>query len=141
MKSHVMTMILALGTVSLSGTALHAQGYELAANVPFAFQVANQTFEPGKYIVRRAFEGAASLRTVANGHSIFIAGAYPALTGKAPGKLVFHCYGGDKCFLAEIWPGSGAGSEVPKSRVEKGLINSDPSREMATIAVDLRRAD
>jgi hypothetical protein len=141
MKTQQVKMFLALGAVSTIGIGLHAQTYELKANIPFAFQVNNQAFAPGKYEVRRGNEAVPSLMPVATGHRSFVIGANPSLSGKADPRLVFHCYGGDKCFLAEIWPTSGAGCSVPKSKAEKELINGDAPREMATIAIDLHRAD
>jgi hypothetical protein len=140
MKTHVMSMFLALSTVSFGG-ALFAQTYEMKGNIPFAFQVNNQTFEAGKYIVRRGSEFIPKLVSVETGRGVFIIGANAVLSGKQPGKLVFHRYNADKYFLAEVWPASGNGTCVPKSKAEKALANGDGTRAMATIVVDLYRAD
>lgn len=105
MKTNVMKMFLALSTVTLFGGALNAQTYRLNANIPFAFQAANETFAPGVYTVRQAgTETVPSLAPVAKGHKIYIAGSYASLGPGKSAKLVFHCCGPDKCFLAEIWP-------------------------------------
>ena len=141
MKTQVINMILALGTVSGFGTSLHAQSYDLKANIPFAFHVNNKVFEPGKYNVESKGMSIPSLRNNATGQSVFIVGANPVLDGKGESKLVFHCYSGTTCFLAEIWPGSKRGTTVPKSKTEKELASSDHAREMATLVIDLRRGD
>jgi len=143
MKTNMMmNMVLALGTVSVSGSALHAQSYELKANIPFAFQVNNTTYAAGKYEVKLGSEFTPSLGSQATGHKDFIAGASPILSGPPASKLVFHCYDGNStCFLAEIWPSSSHGTAVPTSKAEKELKSSQRTHQMASIAVDLRRAD
>ena len=141
MNTNFMKMFLAVSTVSLFGTALHAQSYVLTADIPFAFQVANKTYEPGKYQVRQGSEAFPTLYDKVSGTRVFIAGASATLGTTRQPKLVFHCYNGDKCFLAEIWPTTGNASSVPKTRAEKDLLSGDRPREMATIAIDLRHAD
>ena len=135
-----MLTMFGLATTAMIGT-LHAQNYQLTAKVPFAFQAGSQTFEAGKYEVGQGFSQASNIRNTANGHRVFLAGAYASLSGTSEPKLVFHCYAGQNCFLAEIWPGRGNGMDVPVSKAEKSLMNGEHAKEMATIAIDLRRAD
>ena len=141
MKTQMVRMLLALGTVSLFGGALHAQTYDLVANVPFKFQVSNQTLDAGKYLVQQNQEGVATLRSMANGHATFIVGAYARLGKATTSKLVFHCYNGRDCFLTELWPDRGNGSGVPMSKAEKAIVRGEQAKEMATIAIEVRRAD
>ena len=142
MKSNVIRMFLALGAACVGGSALDAQTYTLSAKIPFTFQVADKVFPAGKYqLAESGYRAIPQLMEQATGHSIFIGGASHSLTATHSPKLVFHCYGPDSCFLAEIWPMTGLGSTVPKTKAEKEILKGDRSREMATIIVDLHRAD
>ena len=141
MKTRAIGMFLAIGAVAVLGTTLNAQTYGLTAEVPFAFQVGNQVFAPGDYHIHHGSQGVPTIRSAQNGHAFFISGASPALGTARSAKLVFHCYAGQKCFLAEIWSDTVSGSAVPKSQAEKSLALGDHAREMATIAIDLHRAD
>ena len=140
MKIKMMTMVLAAGAVSIFGGALSAQSYDLSANIPFTFQVGDMSFTPGKYEVRNSANSVPTLRSAETGHAIFVTGAFASLGTGRETKLVFRCYGGDKCFLGEIWPSSSSGSLVPKSKAEKELINGEGHRAMAAVAVALHRA-
>jgi hypothetical protein len=140
MKTNVMRMFLAISTVSVFGGALHAQSFNMKADVPFAFRVNDKTFEPGTYNVRRDTTAFPFLRNETSGESIFIANRPTDGVSHSP-KLVFHCYSGKQCFLAEIWSGAGAGNAVPKSKAEKNLLSDERAREMATVAINLRLAD
>ncbi len=142
MKTNVIRMFLALGAACVSGTALHAQSYDLSADIPFAFQVSGKALPAGKYVVsERGVAGVPTLQSRTTGHSILVGGAYRSLDPVHPGRLVFHCYGTNGCFLAEIWPVSGAGSAVAPSKAEKEIRATGHAREMATRFVDLHRAD
>jgi hypothetical protein len=141
MKTNVMRMFLAIAAVATCGGSVYAQSYDLNVRVPFAFQVADNTFEAGKYVVRSENAGIPSVSNQAKGGKVFIAGTYPSLSGYSAPKLVFHCYSGNRCFLAQIWRGVGYGIEVPKSKAEKALANGESPAKMATIAVDMQRAD
>jgi hypothetical protein len=142
MKSQIMSMILTLGAIAASQTALHAQSFLTTTEVPFAFQAGGHTWEAGKYSVRRTGGGMTVLRNDTNFHSTYVAGAGSYLTGNTGPKLVFHCYNGEKCFLAEIWAQGQNGVPVPKSKSEKELIkNPRQPVDMATIAINLRNSD
>ncbi len=141
MKTNVIRTFLALGAACVCGSALQAQTYRLSAEIPFAFQVSETSFPAGKYVVSdRGATLVQSIQSRETGRAVFIPGAYRSLDPVEPGRLVFHCYGTNGCFLAEIWPVTGAGSTVPKTKAEKNLVR-EGSREMATLFVDLHRAD
>ena len=141
MKNNAIRIFLALGAASVFGSALNAQTYTLSAKIPFAFQVAGKDFPAGKYMVGEyANTGVPTLKSDTTGDSVFIAGATNSLDPVRPGRLVFHCYGMNGCFLAEIWPVTGRGSVIAKTKAEKEILKGD-RREMAMISVDLRRAD
>ena len=142
MKNNTIRMFLALGAAFVCGSALDAQSNDLSAKVPFAFQVGGKDFAAGRYVVREhGYLGIPSVQNAVTGQTVFVAGANHALTQVGPPRLVFHCYAGSTCFLAEIRPASGPGSNVAMTKAEKEIANSDQPREMATISVDLRRAD
>jgi len=142
MKNNAIGMFVALGAACLSGSALDAQSSDLSAKVPFAFQVAGKDFAAGRYVVREhGYFGIPSVENAVTGQSVFVAGADHSLTQAGPARLVFHCYAGSTCFLAEIRPASGPGSNVSMTKAEKEIAKSDQPHEMATISVDLRRAD
>lgn len=97
----------------------------VVVNVPFDFVVGNERLPAGEYTVRpvsrnsektllvRSLDGSAAATVITN------AVESGAATDKA--KLNFTRYE-DQYFLAQIWtPGSRAGREVPKSRLQKNL--------------------
>ena len=143
MKRQVSRALLAVGAISVIGTALYAQSYNMRVDVPFAFQVNNQSLAPGIYRVSQASVMSLSLRSIGTGHTVFVTGASPTRDGaSATGKLVFRCYNGrERCFLAEVWPAGETGTSIARSKNEKSLSNGDRAREMAVISVDVRRAD
>jgi hypothetical protein len=142
MKNTVISTFLAVSAACLGGSALIAQSNDLSAKVPFAFQVADKAFPAGRYVVGEyGYTGVHSLRSTTTGKAVFIAGADRSLTHAGPARLVFHCYSGDNCFLAEIRPASGSGSTVSMGKTEKEIVNSERNREMATISVGLRYGD
>ncbi len=134
--------ILALGAVCVYGSALDAQSHNLSATIPFAFQAADKAFPAGKYVVtENGMAGVPTLKNVKTGNAVFIAGASHSLDPVRPGRLVFHCYSTDGCFLAEIWPVTGYGSTVAKTKAEKEILKGDRPHEMATISIGLHPAD
>jgi hypothetical protein len=142
MKNHAIGMLLAMGAALVGGTALEAQSNELSAKVPFAFQLAGKDFAAGRYVVREhGYLMLPSVQNVATGQHVFVSGADHVLSPVGPPRLVFHCYAGSTCFLAEIRMPSGPGTQVAMSRAEKEIVKSERPREMATISVDLRHAD
>jgi hypothetical protein len=142
MKSQIMSMFLAIGAVATFGSTLHAQTYQMTADVPFAFQVHDQSFEPGKYQVRVSDSSIVpNLRNAATRRSIFVMGAYGVGGSRGESKLVFRCYNGETCFLAEIQPGKANGTILSQSKAEKELIKANGGRDVAMISVDLNRAD
>jgi hypothetical protein len=143
MKNHTMTMFLALGAACVFGSALDAQSSDFAAKVPFGFQIAGKAFPAGKYLVAEHGQAVSipSVQNMTTGEKVFVPGADHSLTRVGTPSLVFHCYAGNTCYLAEIRPPAGAGSHVAMSKAEKEVARGDHPPEMATISVDARRAD
>ncbi len=142
MKNNALRIALALGAACVCASALDAQSYDFSAKVPFGFQVSGQAFPAGKYIVLE--HGDARVPQVQNartGLSVFVFGASHSLTHAGAPRLVFHCYAGNACFLAEIRPASDSGIQVSMTRAEKEIVSKDQPHEMATVSIDLRRAD
>ena len=143
MKNNVIRMFLALGAACTCGSALNAQTtYDLSAKVPFTFHVRDTAFPAGKYLVGDyGSTGVLIFRNATTGNSVFISGATHTMDPVGSGRLVFHCYGTDACFLAEVWPAHSRGSAVPKGKAEKEIINGDRPREMAAISINLRNTE
>ena len=142
MKTQILSTILTLGAVASFGTTLHAQTYNMKADVPFTFQVGDQTFEAGKYFVsHKGFEPPA-LTGAAHGHTVYVVGASPVPSDRSnDAKLIFRCYSGQKCFLGEIHAGRFQGGEVAMSRTEKEARNDARGKAVATVVINAHRAD
>jgi hypothetical protein len=119
MKSLTIKMFLTLGSVCVFGTGLYAQSYKMTVDVPFPFEVAGTTQQPGHYVVgTNSSSTAQMLSNATTRHSIFIpAGASPETNTGKP-RLTFHRYG-DQYFLAAIWNPEGTGSRLPMPKREK----------------------
>jgi hypothetical protein len=141
MKSQIMSMFLTLGTIAACQPMLHAQSFLTTTEVPFAFQAGGHAWQAGKYTIRRDHSGMTMLRSDTTFHSTHVAGSSSYLTGNSGPKLVFHCYSGEKCYLAEIWPQGKNGIAVTKSKSEKELIKNRQPVDVATIAINLRNSD
>jgi len=142
MKNNVIRMFLAVSAASGMATALHAQTPDFSAKVPFAFQAAGKVFAAGNYLVREhGYLGIPSMQNAATGDTAFVAGSSHTLTRVGPTRLVFHCYAGNTCFLAEIRPSIGPGIAIAMTKVEKGIANGDQPREVAAVAVDLHHGE
>jgi hypothetical protein len=144
MKNNAIRMFLAISAAYVGASALDAQTNSglLTAKVPFAFQVRGENFTAGKYLVRS--NGAMSIPSIHNtatGQGVFVAGAANVLTQAGGPRLVFHCYAGKTCFLAEIRPSSGPGSLVSMSKEEKAIAKGEANREVASIAVALQSGE
>ena len=104
------------------------------ANIPFAFQVANQTMPAGEYVIEgmsNTNELAQMIRRTDSSAAV----AVLTLAGDAENEwstpeLVFHKYG-NSYFLSEIWTGQGQGRRLPVSKGEKELARETKGSEVA----------
>jgi hypothetical protein len=134
-------MTLALVAAATFGSTLNAQSYQLSGTIPFAFHVGDKVYESGRYTISEtAPTMVPSLMNNSTHHSTFVPGAVASRSGNRDRKLVFHCYNGTQCYLAEIWPGNQQGISIAMSKGEKQLVR-EGRREMAMIRVDLHVAD
>ena len=142
MKSQIMSMVLALAVVAITGTTLNAQTFTVTGNVPFAFHAGDKDYDAGQYtIIKLSSTAFPMLRNEATHTRIFLSSLGGSLGSSKDTKLVFHCYSGHQCFLAEIWPGPESGVALKPSATEKEAAAHTGKREMASIAVSLHPAD
>ena len=118
----------------------------IQANVPFAFAVGNNKLPAGKYEIRKLDDNAPNvleLRSV-NGRSRVVFETEDAQTrgGEKPAsktELVFDKVG-DQYFLSQVWvAGSWFGSELPRSKMEKKLVDGGSQPEKHSIVASLGR--
>jgi hypothetical protein len=139
MKRQLMNLVLAFSSVciygsALTGSALHAQSYEMVAKIPFAFHLDKVDFPAGDYRVERTGTGA--FQTIGNrrGTKAAIPGG-SFLESKGGPRLVFRCYGNER-FLAEVWNTNGRGSRVAVSKREREVSERRNPNEIATLTID-----
>ena len=115
--------LLAIAIVPAKGQTL---AYQLKANIPFDFIVADQTLPAGEYSITRTRQYSGDdLLTIssADGHTLAVlfTSSVQSLTPKRHGVMIFHRYGNEH-FLSEVWPaGAITGRSLFKSRSERDL--------------------
>jgi hypothetical protein len=136
MKRHLNNIVLTAGLSVLLGTStLSAQSPKAVASIPFAYNVGQQTFSPGKYAVGQTrAPGVFALRETATGHEIFMPVVQQSTGDKDAWNLTFSCYAGD-CSLAQIRMGSESYNLLAKPRVR---LASNRVGVAAMISVPLR---
>ena len=60
MKFQIISMTLALGAITILGSTLNAQSYQVSGTVPFAFHVGDRVYESGKYTISETAPSTAS---------------------------------------------------------------------------------
>ncbi len=109
------TLILAAAAMTLGMTAASAQtNTRFKAEIPFAFQIGNQSYDAGSYdatvgvstggfrtLLIRAAGSSGSKLAMSTG-SLSPVAAHRELTGP---KMVFRC-GDSACVLTQVWPGN-----------------------------------
>lgn len=135
MKRQLATLSMTCGLLGLFVTAASAQSYRLASDVPFAFQVSDQSCASGKYTIEKPVGHAYQIIKSKGGCSLILS-AGAALNGKSQPKLVFHRYN-DQYFLSEIWSNNGAGSRLSVSKGEEKAREQGRTSEIATTTLYL----
>jgi hypothetical protein len=133
--SNLIACVLTIGSLASTQVASAQSSTPLAqANIPFAFQTANQTFPAGTYRLIRESNHLLLLR--GPGHTAGFVNMYDAVKNHAAdkGTIVFDRVG-DKYYLRQIWTaGSKDGLECPKSRAEKeSLLASTTQAPSSTV--------
>jgi|SRR5678815_2534835 hypothetical protein len=123
--SHLKLVGLIISFVLVAGsTAAYGQGSRRqVADIPFQFQVGNETLPAGQYSVAATSTGETlRISSRATNATIFrLSSPLVRLETASKGKLVFHQYGGEY-FLAEVWSaGYANGRQLTKSGRERAL--------------------
>ena len=117
----VIALVTAVGTAQGQSLA-----YELRANIPFDFVVANQKLPAGKYSIGRAMQNSGDsvlLISSVDGRVHAVRWSTPVESRflKNKGTLVFNRYG-DQYFLSQVWPpDASTGRQLYKSRSEREI--------------------
>jgi hypothetical protein len=125
----------ALMAAAMAAGQCYAQRPTSKADIPFAFQVANQTMPAGEYLIQRVSDTnrRAEMIRRTDSSAAVIALTFSVVDAKNGGsepKLVFHKYG-DSYFLSEIWTGRAEGRHLLVSKREKELARETPGSEVA----------
>jgi hypothetical protein len=128
MKRHMakgLTMLmLVIGLALASAAVVNGQsGHQVTAQIPFEFNLADQSLSAGQYQLNKANSAGDVLEIRSNaGQSRIMRLTFPVV-GKGQqdkkAKLVFHRYG-STYFLSQVWlDGRNTGREFAKSRQER----------------------
>lgn len=134
-------LIQVAGIIAVCSTPMFAQNsVNLAANVPFAFNVGTRSLPAGDYeFYGQGGSPNLTLRT-ADGAAVAIILTTNASTFNPPkqSKLVFRVYG-QKSYLAGVWSaGIVSGRETPKTAAEKESERAGIPMQMAVLQVGAR---
>ena len=128
----MVTLVLAIALATAVASANAQSAKKVAADIPFAFVVGDQTLSAGEYTMKATTAPANGVMIQdASGKSETLRLTFPIepRQNRRSARLVFHRYG-QRYFLAEVWTGAGnVGRHLLKSRQERAI-----ERELATIA-------
>ena len=133
-KQNAVAVALMAGAIT-SGQC-YAQRPPCKTDIPFAFQVANQTMPAGEYLIQRMTDTKEGVqytmirRTDRSRAAVALTFAVDAKNAKSDPKLVFHTYG-NSYFLSEIWTGQDQGQHLLLSNREKELARETTAKEVA----------
>jgi hypothetical protein len=128
-------LIVAALIVLMAVAAAPAQSVRLVADIPFTFVAGDSTLPAGQYTVEPMSSHVVRLRCAdLRSSALFQTIGVSGRDLQGGGKLIFNRYG-ETYFLFQIWsPGYSTGHELPKSRLERRLAQSEPTplrREVA----------
>ena len=135
MKNQLSRLTTILALTLMGGALLVAQNpAKNVAEVPFDFQIKDQTLPAGMYSVSQTSPtGMLQIRNEGTGEAILTLAPIREEGKSSVGKLVFRCYG-DRYFLAWVWFADGQdGYGVVKGRAEKEAAGHDKAPVLATI--------
>lgn len=127
--------LMALGIwIVLAASAYGQSRYDVA----FGFQVSDKHFAAGRYHVSTdPMNGGLTISSAA-GSTVLVRPNGSVEGAPSSGKLVFRCYD-HSCFLAQVWQsGSRIGSQLPRSRAEREIARTSPSKPVAIVQASLR---
>jgi len=132
-------MIVLVGSLAVAAKAQKPNRTQLIANIPFQFNVGNETLPAGEYTVLSVMADSSNVvlkMQNQDGKSSAMFQA-TAVEGKAQDRtmLVFHRYG-SKYFFAQAWvDGEKFGLQAPKSRAERVTEREFAAIKMTTESV------
>ena len=136
MKRHLLT--LSLASLFLMGASALAQNVNLKANVPFDFIVNGKTMPAGSYALRSLLIAGGTAVQVQNMDSresiVVLPSRNETKTISQECKLIFHRYGANYFLRRIVTPGDSAVREIPSSRWEKELAQSQISQDIKLAA-------
>ncbi|MGZ5437228.1 MAG: hypothetical protein ACXWID_08370 [Pyrinomonadaceae bacterium] len=128
----IIALFVLIGTVTLSVSAQTTSRVELRVDIPFDFNVGNETLAAGRYRLLSVSNDSANVIfkfESADRSGFMLRMAALEGKGKDSARLVFHRYG-NRYFFSEAWLNAANGWQAPKSREERAS-----EREMAALAV------
>jgi hypothetical protein len=138
----VIAMFVLVGSLAVAAQAQTSGRTQLIANIPFEFNVGNQTLPAGGYTVTHvnpaSDRGVLQLRSKDGRAGAMV--QMTSVTGKTQesAKLIFRRYG-NHYFFAQAWvDGDNSGLEAPKSRAERAAEREIAGIKLATESVALR---
>jgi len=135
MKKQALSLIGVLSLLLVAGSAFSQS--TIQGNVPFNFSVSNSTLPAGVYTISPiGMQGVVLIQGQdKRAMKLVTPNAVQSVERADRTKLVFHCYGGDHCFLYQLWiAGEERGRQLPKSNVEKELAASLASKNVTIVA-------
>jgi hypothetical protein len=129
-KTFALLALVCAATVTAAG----AQTVPLRANIPFQFHVGEKVMPAGQYQVA-GLNNSTSVIKVTSAEkktaALALKNTIRAKSDAAESRLVFRRYG-NEYFLAQVFTeGTEVGSELPKSKAERAIINRLPNRYLA----------
>jgi hypothetical protein len=135
MKKQIAVAV-ALMAASITAGQCYAQRATYKRDIPFAFQVANQTMPAGEYLIQRMTDTNEGVqytmirRTDSSRTAVALTFAVDAKNEKSEPELAFHKYG-NRYFLSEIWMGQGQGQHLVVCERERELAREATGSEVA----------
>jgi hypothetical protein len=136
MKKQIAVAVALMAAAVTAKAQCNARRTNCTMDVPFAFQVANQTMPAGEYLIQRMTntnEGVQYTmirRTDSSTAVVALTVAVDGKNGKSEPKLVFHTYGNSH-FLSEIWTSQDQGQHLLLCNREKELATETTGSEVA----------
>ena len=135
MTNRIKTLWAAALIAMFTAAASPTQASQVQCKVPFSFSVnSTKTLPPGDYTLSTTDALGTVLVRGASGAAFSITNRLESRQ-QENAKLVFHKYG-DRYILRQVWLGSGTGRELPRTSLERELMEQKVagSHELVTIA-------
>ena len=141
LSSSLIACALTIGSLASTQSAFAQGGSALAkVEIPFAFQMANQTLPAGTYHIDREAHDIILFRGPDKVSRLLMMHEATKLHPADHGAVVFERYGG-KYFLHQIWTeGSTHGLESSKSRVESNLARAQNNQAATSVELAFNTA-